>query len=77
MGMVCQVIVCRTFDQENNEGSAQWDLRFIRNGSCGENDDGCDEVEKVIIDQGCNQLVKINTLLVSRMDSARNSAKLK
>jgi len=40
-------------------------LRFIRNGSGGENNDDRDEVEKVVIDQGCNQRFKIYSLFVS------------
>jgi hypothetical protein len=56
---------CGTFKHENNEGCPKRDLRFIRNGSGGENYDDRDEVEKVVIDQGCTQLFKINSLFVS------------
>ena len=70
MGMMHQIMIRSTFDYKNNEGSDKWDLRLVRYTSSGENDNDCDEVEKVVIDQGCNQWFKINWLLVSRKDSA-------
>ena len=62
IGMVHQVMIGPAFEHENNEGGPKRDLRFIRNTSGGENDDGRDEVEEVVIDQGCNQRFKKSLL---------------
>jgi hypothetical protein len=50
-------MISATLEHENDEGCPKRDLRFIRNTSGGENDDDRDEVEKIVIYQGCNQRV--------------------
>ena len=66
MGMMHQVMIGGTFEHENNEGCAKGDLGFFRDTSGGENDDGRDEVEKVIIYQGSNRRFKVNWLRIKR-----------
>ena len=70
MGMMNEIMKGRTFDNENDEGCSEGDLRLIRYTSSGENDDDRDEVEKVVIYQDCNQWFKINWLLAGRKGSA-------
>ena len=55
VGMVDEVMVYAAFCYENNEGGSEWDLWFIRNTSGREYNDDCDEVEKVVINQGCDR----------------------
>ena len=55
VGMVDEVMVYAAFCYENNEGGSEGDLWFIRNTSGRENNDDCDEVEKVVINQGCDR----------------------
>ena len=59
MGIMHKIMVCNTLKHENNKGGGKRDLWLIRNASCGENDDYRDEVEEVVIYQGCNQWVKV------------------
>ena len=54
MGIMHKIMVCNTLQHENNKGGCKRDLWLIRNASCGENDDYRDEVEEVVIYQGCN-----------------------
>ena len=54
VGMVDEVMIYAAFCYENNEGGSEGDLWFIRNTSGRENNDDCDEVEKVVINQGCD-----------------------
>ena len=56
VGMVDEVMVCAAFCYENNEGGSERDLWFIRNTSSREYNDDCDEVEKVVVNQGCDRL---------------------
>ncbi len=53
--MVDEVMVCAAFCYEKNEGGSEGDLWFIRNTSGREYNDDCDEVEKVVINQGCDR----------------------
>ncbi|MEJ2333346.1 MAG: hypothetical protein P8Y08_11300 [Desulfobulbaceae bacterium] len=60
MGVVHQVMICSTFENENKESRCKRYPRLIRNTSRGENNDGRYEVEQIIIDQGCNQRFAIH-----------------
>ena len=55
VGMVDEVMIYAAFWYENNEGGSEGDLWFIRNTSGREYNDDCDEVEKVVINQGCDR----------------------
>lgn len=64
--MVDEIMVCASFCYENNEGGSEGDLRCIRNTSGREYDDDCDEIEKVIVNQGRDRILKINHYMFSR-----------
>ncbi len=74
--MADEIMVCASFCYENNEGGSEGDLRCIRNTSSGEYDDDCDEVEEVVVDQGCDRLLKVKSLFVSRENVSPKGRKI-
>ena len=74
--MVDEVMVYAAFCYENNEGGSEGDLWFIRNTSGREYNDDCDEVEKVVVDQGCGRLFKMKSLFVSRESVSQKGRKV-
>ena len=56
MGPVDEIMVYPSFGYENNEGGSEGYLWCIRNTSSRKYNYDCNEVEKVIVNQGCDRL---------------------
>ena len=51
MGVINEVVICCSFAEKQKQSCRKRELRLIRNAPGGENNDGCYEVEEVVIDQ--------------------------
>jgi len=72
-----EIMINDTLQDENDKRLCKRYLRLVRHTPCDENDDDRDQIEEVVIYQGCNRKYFNKLHSVFRGESVGNSAKLK